>query len=293
MRRQFYTSFAGVEIPPANRKEEIGSHESKSGIIETCGGYVDGYEAYAPVSVKSVKVEFDLVDDDKYLLDEKIEAWKSLVALKQKLYRRVGKSLQWAWARLMSVEAETDYEAHWGICNMTLNFEIISPSWYGQPAEEWSYDVGNAWDSGLYFDQSNDYSGNIDANNSGEVAIVNRGNASNTDLTFNFSSADEIPAGLTFTAWGGTPFLLRWTWKINCAIPAYAKVTINSAKKQAYYIKNGVKTSIYKYIVLGDDHNSSSWCDVPPGSTTVFMSVPEGSSGFYLTLEYDFVDKWR
>lgn len=292
MRRQFYTSFAGIEIPPANRKEDIGSHEAKSGIIETCGGYIDGYTEYAPINVKEVSVEFDLVSDNKITLDEKIEEWKSLVAKKDKLYRRVGDRLQWAYSRLMSLEAKTDYEKHWGICNIMLNFEIISPYWNGNTLEEWSLDTGMHWDQGLEYDQGNDFGYfSIDAEDPRNINIVNRGNISSGDMILKFSPQAQSPAGLTYTGYDNS-WNIVWQWSINTDIPAVAEVTIDSGRKIAYYISNGVKTNLYKNVVTSAAHNSLSWIEMLPGLNRIVISTPS-ETGLTLHMTADLTDKWR
>ena len=291
MRRQFYTSFAGVEIPPANRKEDISSHEAKSGIIETCGGYVDGYTDYAPVSAKTISVTFDLVNDDIDELDLELESWKSLTAKKDKLYRRIGRTVQWAYARLMTVEAETDYQRHWGICEVELTFELISPYWYGHSLAAWYYDDGSLWDDGLYFDQGNSQTGVlIGAGASTDIALLNRGNMNVNDLLLNIDITSGSAGKLEFT--GLIDEDVIWHFLVNKTLAVNSSLELDAAKKLAKYTVSGTTEKIYKLIEIQNDHRSMSWAEIRPGNN-VMRITNRGTSSVRFDIVYDFVDKWR
>jgi hypothetical protein len=298
MRRQFYTSFAGKAIPPANRKEDIGTHEAKSGIIETCGGYIDGYTGYAPVSAKEVSIRFDLYSCDPVTLDEKVEEWKSLVSKKDKLVRRVGNLVQWAYARLMSLSAETDYEKPASICNIELHFELISPSWYGHSLAAWSFNGAHSFDEGLYFDQGNDFTLSFQKNQPASFQLLNHGNMNVTDLTLTFKgngSSYSIDEGLDINFSGaGEDGITKWSFTLTpeTTIPESKWITINTGRKIAFYENNGQKISLYKSISIGDDHRSMCWAELLPGTNTITVST-QTQRYMQLKLSADFVDKWR
>lgn len=289
MRRQYYISFDGVEIPPANRKEDISSHEAKSGIIETAGGYIDGYSDYAPVSAKEISVEFDLVGDRWQDVDEKLEDWKSLVSKKGQLYRRIGNTRQWAYARLMNLEAETDYQAHWGICNVTLNFEIISPSWYGHTLQPWYFDDGSLFDEGLYFDTVNKWIFVLSAGSTITKTTVNHGNQNVTDTIITIKPAVAIDTGLEL--WGGAQNgVTLWHLIINEALPADSTLVVDTQRKTAKLTVSGETTSIYKSIEIGSNHRSMSWAEIVPGVNSISIKSPTAGQ---IDIEFDYVDKWR
>ena len=298
MRRQFYTSFAGISIPPANRREDISTHDAKSGIIETCGGYIDGYTGYAPVSVKDITIDFDLCSYDHVELDMEIEKWKSLVAKKDKIFRRVGDLTQWAYARLMNLSAKTDYEKPACICNIELRFELISSSWYGHSLAAWSFNSGHAFDEGLYFDQGNDFTLSFQKDQPASIQLLNRGNMNVTDLTLVFrgnGSSYDIDAGLDITFSGaGEDGITKWCFTLtpDVTVPYNKWVTINTGRKIAYYDNNGQNVSLYKSISIGDEHRSMCWAELLPGVNTITVST-QTQRYMQLKLTADFVDKWR
>ena len=293
MRKIHYETFAGIKLPVANRVDDISSHEAKSGIIETTGGYIDGYSGYAPVTAKKITVTCDVVAENAYLLDDEVERWKALVGLKDKLYRRLGYTQQWAYARLMSVEAETDYKSSAKICEITMEYEIISAAWYGQEAEAWYFDAGKFLDTGLYLDANTIWTITVGAGTETEIGIANHGSIPSNEITLTIHNANtsiDLPAGLILR---GDLYDIR----INHAIPSRATVTIQAARKVAkitYYTEQ--TESIYKDIEILENHKSRSWLEFPAGYSPMYVCGAEDweqSVSVRLIVTTDFIDKWR
>lgn len=307
MRRLYYQKFGNMEIPPVNRKEDISSHEAKSGIIETAGGYIDSYGTYSAVTAKSIEIEFDVCDDRWQTVDEKVEAWKALVGKKDKLYRRVGDQTQWAYARLMSLGANTDYEGHWGICNVKLGFEIISPSWWGGSIEPWKWgyisEDNRHFDAGLHYDQGNVYTINIpNSNTPANITLVNDGNTFVKDMvmTLDVTWGDSSAAGIIKIRGNnidshGLPISGVPTWELvlgkdtgsrDTLIPS-STMQIDAARKYATQLP--VILPLYHLVTS----NLSAWMPLAPGINNLTFSTVNATTSLSLTVTAEYCAKWR
>lgn len=293
MRKIHYLTFDATELPVSNRIDDISSHESKSGIIETAGGYIDGYTSYAPVEAKEITITADIVGKDAYELDEKVETWKAKVAKKAKLHRRIGHTIQWVWARLMSVSAETDYKGPQTICEIEMSFEIISAYWYGNPAVAWYLDDGNFLDSGLYLNADAVYEITEVPT---LIEMVNHGNVQTNEITLRIwnPTRSTLPAGLQIKTGACNLY-------INRQIQPSEVVEIYIPKKLARVAtydgdpENPTSswTSIYKQIVTDAGHTDRSWLSLQPGTNMVTIAAPSWVTAHPFYLHFDYVDKWR
>ena len=307
MRRLYYQKFGNMEIPPVNRKEDISSHEAKSGIVETAGGYIDSYGTYSAVTAKSIEIEFDICDDRWQTVDEKVEAWKALVGKKDKLFRRVGDQTQWAYARLMSLGAETDYEGHWGICNVKLGFEIISPSWWGGSITPWKWgyisEDNRHFDAGLHYDQGNVFSLSIpNSNTPASITLVNDGNTFVKDMVMTLeamwegsdsagiikirgnnidSNGQHIPGVPTWELVLGKDTGSRDTLIVS------STMIIDTARKYAAQRPNNYP--IYNLV----SSSQSAWMPLAPGINELTFSTVNTNASLTLTVTAEYCAKWR
>ena len=284
MRQNIYTLFGSTQIPIYNRVEDISTPEAKSGVIETVGGYIDGYSGISPLTPKQVTIDCEVFGGTRgYMSTEAaLHTWQALIGKKDKLYRLYRGSMQYAYARLMSVSAETSYESNKYVLHMTLVFELISPYWYDRDpiVRQNSYSIPASQED-VQVDLIHEYiDGNVDILD----PIV--------EVTFDVAvPADCLTIGSVIGSsrdWYVPAILL-----IRTDIPANTKLLIDAGRKQAT-LYTSTQPSIYDYIELYDTHTSKSWLELVAGKYSTVSIVLEGiTSAFTVTSKVTYSTKWR
>ena len=243
MKKIYYTKFGNTPLPTYNRKDDISAPEAKSGVIETAGGYMDGYSGDAPLSAKQITVECDIANSNIFSLEATLSTWRAKVGMKDKLYRFFyTDGEQYAYARLMSIQAETSYEASPHVCHITLAFELLSPCWYGEiKTITYNETVRLDWPGYTYIIPYDDF-------------ISGSGIITDIQMDLSFSQTME-PRGITIACWentSGSTYNRVSYIEIAKEIPAGAQLHFDFGKKQAYCTttEGGVqtKTNLYPYI---------------------------------------------
>jgi hypothetical protein len=211
---------------------------------------------------------------------------RQLVGRRDKLYRRVqaNNSIHWAWARLNSITGVRKYgqENHYKQ-DLTLNFTIMSPIWYGIAHQEaWDFDAGYYLDTGLIFDESSEYT--IDLTGGSGFYIYNNGNAQVNNLTIVYTAKGSDTTDLDILISSVDPSQVSYIHYTG-TIPADSELIIDCGARSVKL--DG--SDAYANFSLDSMHNTTEWFPLTPGA--IYFGF-DGAGGAANTAVFRYSDGW-
>jgi len=211
---------------------------------------------------------------------ERITYFGSLRALKGKRGRLIRKwdndVSQYVTARILGVTAERTLDDTRSL-ECEIKFEIYSAYWHGDYTGTWTFDNGEFFDIGLYFDSgADDFI--LDASPK-SITITMEGNAISNDPVINVTagSANITAIEIKNTTTGhlaeldyiGT-ILAGNTLKIDCG---------------AYTVQNNAVDADADFST-GTTHTINEWFRLPPGANTIVVTFTGGSTDSIINFDY-------
>ncbi|MBE2197476.1 MAG: phage tail family protein [Anaerolinea sp.] len=281
----YFQRFGTLFLPDGSPKGDMASFETHETGEMVAGGFI--YDTHGRDPLPSAPTAFThhagLLSNTPAELED---AYRSLLALYgqwNRLYRiwLPSQSVQWIYARLRKVRAQTDLEYPSVIRSVTCVFSARSPHWNGRRhGGSWKFDTGEKFDTGLEFDMQTD---DVITLSAGTTVgnITNGGNVAVTAVRVVIKAVgtdiDEISIAIAET---------------NChieytdTISAGSSVAIDGG---AMSVKEGT-TNKYVNFELGANHANQYWMQLAPGNNTITIVRTGGSAA--ATVTFEFYEGW-
>ena len=211
---------------------------------------------------------------------ERISHFEDLRELKGKRGRLIRKwddgASQYVTARVLGVKAERGIDNRHSL-ECEVEFEVYSAYWHGGFTGVWTFDDGEYFDIGLFFDSGAD---DITLNTSPKnFTITMGGNAISNDPVINVTagSADITAIEIKNTTAGHLAEL-----DYTGTITAGKTLVIDCG---AYTIEND-GTDDDANFALGATHAINEWFRLPPGANTITVTITGGSTDSIINLDY-------
>lgn len=279
------TQFDGLTLPVGSPRHTAGTAMTSERTVQVMGGGM--YDAWGAAQARP-RLPQEITYDCKAYASTAAALRSTLDALRAKrgrrgrLYRRGldDDELQWATARLMEVDYNTQAQHSHGLFQpLALRWSVQS-LWHGAlHGAPWTLDDGELLDGGLDLDLSERYALTttpitLTITNNGNTAVedvrvvVENGTYALTEITVRCGDCELV--------FGGTVGANK-TLEIDCS-PAALSVLNDGA-------------AAWNDLTLGANHASEAWLRLEPGANSVVVSRTGGWTNSYITFEFS--DCWE
>lgn len=276
--------FGTTDLPEHMPMSDMATAPVVDAYVTITGGQVyDGYGSGTADIQLPYTIRYDGIYKGTSLanLRTQVDALRALRGQRLRLYRQAldDTSYHWCWARLDYIDINTTPTEHYAVIQpMSLTF-VVQSMWYGAAhGGTWTLDSGEYLDTGLYLDESEEYTltsspGTCTINNAGNV---NQPNAIITITANGGSAIDSVNVAISGTV----------DWTYGGSVAAGNALTINCG---GYSVKNN-GTADYDNFSLGSAHALARWFQIAPGDNDVVVTYTGG--GTAVTVLFEYSDGW-
>lgn len=277
--------FDKTSLPIGSPRHTASTVQSQQRMIKTLGGGV--YDASGSLRAEPV-LPFTLTYDCKAVgatqaaLRSTLDDLRALRGVEARLYRKSldAASRQWATARLMSVDYDTEARHSHGLFQpLTMTF-LVTTLWRGAlHGAPWYLNTGKYLNTGLFLNMADRYA--LSATTS-TLTITNGGNTHTDDVVLTLEAGSSPVTGLTVTM-GSCRLVYSGT------VAATKALVIDCSPMRLSVLNNGVAD--WTHFDLGPSHASEAWLRLATGSNSMVVTRTGGGSDTYLTVAFS--DAWE
>jgi hypothetical protein len=256
--------FGSTALPGYDYEWTAGTPETVAALVRTVGG--PAFDAYgasdAPASMPyTLRYQGVAYGATMTALRTQLDGWRALRGKRLQLYRQAedDDSEQWAWARLMQVQADNT------VSNQAMVIQPVTLV----------FQVSSGWNGAAH---SEDFA--LTADDTTACAMDNDGNVAVVDCILTVTAGDAAITALTVTI--GT--LCSFTYDGTIAIGE--SLVVDSG---AFSVLNDGDDA-YADFELGAGHSVLEWLQLEPGETTVAVAITGGGTGAEAVFVY--YDAW-
>lgn len=283
-------TFVG-DLPNTNLVEQFGTPAAVMSEVGVAGRAVfdaDGAAAARPGGM-AINRRCWIVHETESAAAAEFDFWRSLVGERRRLYReRIATGdEQWAWARLLQVNAEHDAgQFNRAYIPLEMVFYVPSPAvWNGGLFGGALY-----WDGTAVWDGSYTFNGGQTAytvdSNPDWFTLTNAGNVEVTQFELMFTAGDGVDIGQVRIRCN-TNQALRW----NGTLAAGRALTIDAGKRSVK--NNGVDA--WSGLTFESTHRGDRWLSLKPGANNIEISYTTigTASGSAPTVSFRYYHAYR
>ena len=263
------TQFGTVTLPEYAAVHQMDVAPAISGNVATLGGGYDRWgTATAPQQFpQQIAAQFTTWADDVDAIRTSVDTLREKIGQRNLLFRQALDStedMQWAYARVVSVPITRQID-QWSSQPLTIGFEQWS-NWHGDQHGAWLLDSGETFDSGLYFDGTDD-SETLSAS-PGTVTLTNAGNVPVYDAIVTVTAGSAAITALDIKCNAN----VHWTY--SGTIAAGDALVIDAG---AWSVENDGTDDFGKF-AFGASHKVSAMLELTPGSNSFVVTFTGGST---------------
>lgn len=271
--------FGSLELAVFDVTDDVGTFPTRSALIPLPGGgFYDLYGGEdAPRDNTIIRRRMSFFEDTKADLVEAYYDLRAMVGKREKLYRRrADGTTEWCYARLRTVNAQRVARNHF-FQPVECIWEMVSDIWYGElHGSVWTFDSGEFFDTGLFFDPTTDTLFALDAVPK-SCACPNDGNRVVNNAIITITAAGSAITEVTIISVSAGISL-----KYVGSIAAGEALVINCGAKSVK--DNGVDS--YSGFTLESGHTQEEWLPLEPGTTTLSISRTGGNNSSTARIAY-------
>lgn len=265
--------FGTYDLPIENPRSDNVGGEVQASLVTVAGDRAFDVlgSAIAMQKPRLVTKNFTIQADTAAGYRTASQALRSWLGVRDQLFRTwPDGTVEWAYARMIGLRGSRGPK-HPAI-DMTAEWLVYSPAWYGQGYHAWLLDDGFYLDAGLFLD-----AGFTQAIPHGSISLPNAGTVPITEMVITITAATSTITALTITIGGST--IIGWSG----SLPVGQSLVIDTGAQSV--LKNG--NDDYANLSI----NAVPWATIPVGGTTISVAVTGGGSGS--TADYDYWEGWQ
>ncbi len=279
-------SFGSIPLPIGSPRHTAGTTTSQQRMIKTIGGGV--FDADGASMKQRPELPFQLTYDCKVVgttaaeLRSTLDTLRSMRGVEARLWRKAldDDARQWATARLMSVNYDTEARHSHGLFQPVSIVFVIRTLWRGENhGAPWYLDSGVYLDDGMYLGMYDRYALNSTPKT---LTITNGGNVFTDDVVLTLEAGATQVTGLTVAV--GACHLVY-----SGIVAATKSLVIDCSPLRRSVLNDG--NADYASLALGPNHASEAWLRLAVGANSMVVSRSGGGADTYLTVAFS--DGWE
>lgn len=269
-----------ITLPLYNREIEYSAIPARTGVIDTLAGAYDSYGTEDSDQQFPYDLSFRAL-----VLEDTLAAWRTTldalraqVRKRRKLYRRGedDDAIQFCSARLINADMRRRTGNVLNI-EVSLIFQVLTP-WVGHDYSTWTFDSGELFDDGLYFDEAG-FTETLTGGDT-DIVVTNGGNRRVDNAVITITAGDAAITALTISKAGETD--IDYSGNIATTKSLVIDCGAHSVEDDG--------TSDYDNFDLASGHVIADWLYLDPGDNTINIVYTGGGTGGTVTIEFQ--DGW-
>jgi len=289
--------FGTTTLPNYNPKTPVGTGGVKDALVDVPGdGAYDAWSTHpAPGKPYHLRKKCTLYEEPvdgthaalvaaRTALQTALDALKALEGTRDKLFAVLlsDGSERWAWARCVKVDGTREPGAYLTQV-VEIDFLVNPPFWHGVDHGGWTFDSGEDFDDGLYFDAA-DFAFTLDGSPK-SVTVTNGGNKIVDDMIITVTAGSAAITALDIKKYYGATIYGHVSYSGTIAIGKSLVIDCGAVS----VVNDG--TGDANHFTIESDHRNDRWIRLNVGDNTIVITYTCAAADS--TIEFSFKDQWK